>query len=250
MLSRVTSFRVGMQNRGMARILQAVEVSKKRTTEGWGRRTKSKNVSDQANDAKVEAAILDILTTAEDQRDGDGTGVTGGQEDDADAGEGVVGGLGTEVDGTEADLDDHAENQGVEGDIKLLVDGLPPARAGDTSITGKGPGAARSGSDTTNTADDAEHQQGDHQAEGTDVVTDGILEDDGGGLVGVDESADGWHHKAERDEEEQTSEEVDHNGADHGLGDHDGGLAHLLTETDNHSSGRGGIGSLQQADEE
>jgi hypothetical protein len=77
MLFKVTFFRVSMQKRGMARALQPGVVSLE-TEGGAFTLTKSKNVGNQTEDAEIEAAVLDILTTAEDQRDGDGACITHG----------------------------------------------------------------------------------------------------------------------------------------------------------------------------
>lgn len=236
MLSKVTSFKVGMQKRGMARILQPGIVSL--GTEGGAfTLTKSKDVGNQTEDAEVKAAVLDILTTAEDQRDGNGACITHGQEDDTNTGKGVVGSLGAEVDQTEADLDDHAKDEGIEGDVQLLMDSLPPARAGNTTITGKGPSAARGSGDTADTTNETEHEKRDHQTKSPDAAAKGMLENDGGRLGFVQDIGDRRHDEAEGNQEEQTGDEVDDDGANHGLGNHNGGFAHLLTETDDHSSG-------------
>lgn len=233
----------------MARILQPGIISLGTEGEAF-QLTKSKDVGNQTEDAEVETAILDILATAEDERDGDGARITHGQEDDTNTGEGVVGGLGTEVDQAEADLDDHAEEEGIERDVQLLVDSLPPTRAGDATITGKSPSATRGSGDTADTADETEHEQRYHQTESTDAAAKGVFENDGSGLGFVQDIGDRRHDEAEGNQEEQTGDEIDDNRANHGLGDHDGRLANLLTQTDDHSSSRSGIGSLQETDEE
>lgn len=193
--------------------------------------TERKDVSDETDDAKVEVAVLDILATTEDQRDSHGAGITHRQEDDTHTGEGVVGGGRTEVDGTESNLNDHTQGHRIQGDVELLVDGAPPARTGDTAITSKGPGATRSGRDTTHAADNTEHEKRNSQAESTSRVTNGVLEDDRGRLRSIDEQAQLGHDEADWNQEKESGKKVDDDSTDHGLGDHDSRFADFLAET-------------------
>lgn len=71
--------------------------------------TKSNNVSDQAKDSKVEATVLNILSTTEDQGDGDRAGIAHGQENDTNTRKGIVRSSGAKVDHTEKNFNDHSQ---------------------------------------------------------------------------------------------------------------------------------------------
>lgn len=228
-----------MQKRGMARRLHArreeEQISKQRRGRARARitrrHTERKDVSDESDDAKVEVAVLDILATTEDQGDCHGAGVAHRQEDDTHTGEGIVSRSGTKVDSPQGDLNDHAQCHRIEGDVELVVDSAPPARPRNAAITSKGPGASRGGRNAAHTADDTQHQQGDGEAESTGRIADRVFENDGSRLGGVDEQRQLRHDEADRDQEEETGDKVDDDRADHGLGDHDGGLANFFAET-------------------
>lgn len=195
-------------------------------------RTESDHVGDGTDDSKVEVAFFDILPATEDQRDGDRAGVAHGQEDDTHTGEGVEGSTGSKVDGSQANLDHHTQCHGIQWDVEALVDGAPPARSGYTSIAGEGPGASRGRCHATYTADHTENQQGDGQAESTGVVANGGFKDNRRWLVRVDQHGQLGHDEADRNEEEETGNGVDDNGAHHGLRDHDSWFAHFFAKPD------------------
>jgi hypothetical protein len=69
MLSLVTTMKVGMQKRGIARILQATEQLAEVYWENRDRflLTKGEYVSHEAHNSKVEAPFLDIFAAAENQ---------------------------------------------------------------------------------------------------------------------------------------------------------------------------------------
>lgn len=229
--------------------------------------TESDHVGDSTHDTKAEAAFLNLLTAAEDQRDSDRAGVAHSQENDTDTRKCVVGSTGTEVDGTQANFNHHAQHQCIQRDVEALIDDAPPTRSRNTPIPGKGPGASGGGRHAAYTADHTENQQGYGQAESTSVVANSGFENDRRRLVRVDQHGQFGHDEAEGNEEEETGDGVDDNGTDHGFGDHDSRLAYFFTETvfvsaksiqersavdlrDDHARGRSSVGSLEKTDEE
>ena len=240
---------------------------------GGGGHTNGNNVQEVAPAAEVEGSSLNLLA-AGGQADGDGSRVRGRQADDTDTGEGVEGGRRAKVDEAEEDLDDGAQHHSVERDIEVAVDLHPPLGAGDGAVAGKGPGAAGRGRGAADAAEEGEDHERDQQANGAAGRANGLLDDGRDGLAGRqgDEHLDVGEDEDERDEEEEAGEGVDGDGRDHGLGNLDRGLLHLLAHAaitvvsficslqpgrqsrgcsrDNHASRRGGIAGVQKTDAE
>lgn len=156
-----------MQKSGIASNDQAKESQQAGVLSWKGvARTDGHDIGKSTEGSEVELARLDLLSSG-GQADGNGSRVRRGQADDTDTGEGVEGGVRSEVEETEKDLDDHAEHHGIQGNIELLVDDTPPLGAGDGAITSKGPSATRSSGSATDTAHDGEDHDGDEEADGT-----------------------------------------------------------------------------------
>lgn len=180
--------------------------------------------------AKVELALADLLPSAE-QADGDGSGICSCQANNTDAGEGVEGGRGTEVDDSEDDLHNHTQHHGIQGHVELLVDLDPPLGAGDGAITSKGPGAARRSSGAANSAHDGEDHDGNEKTHGASRRSDGGL-DDGRNRLSRDEFGELLqigNDEDEGDEEKEAGNGVDEDGGNHGLGDLRGRVSDFLT---------------------
>lgn len=201
--------------------------------------------------AEVEGAA-DKVGAAVEETDTNGNGVRGSQANDTNTGEGVEGSAGAEVDDTENDLDNHAEHHGVQGNVQLGVDLLPPAGTRDGTVTSEGPGATRGGGGAADTAKDGQDDERKEESKGTARCSHGVLDDGGDGLTGsqVDQVGDVGEHENERDEEQETGQGVEADGENECLGDLSSGLLDLLAHGDNHASGRSGVSGVKETDAE
>lgn len=129
---------------------------------------------------------------------------------------------------------------------------LPPLGARDGAITREGPGAAGRGRGAGDAAEDGQHHEGNEQGDGTARGPDGGLDDGGRGLAGGqgDQHGEVGQHKHERHQKQQAADRVDENGDDHGLWHLGGGMLHLFAHADDHTGGRRGVSSMEQADTE
>lgn len=192
------------------------------------------------------------MGAAVEETDANGNSVRGSQANDTNTGEGVEGSAGAEVDDTENDLDNHAEHHGVQGNVQLGVDLLPPAGTRDGTVTSESPGATRGGGCATNAAKDGQNNKGEEKSKGTARGSHGILDDGGDGLTGsqVDQVGDVGEYENEGDEEQETGQGVEADGKDESLGDLSSGLLDLLAHGDNHASGRSGVSGVKETDAE
>lgn len=182
--------------------------------------------------------------------DGDGSGIRHGQRYDTNAREGVEGGGGTEVNDAQQDLDDGDEDHGVEGQVQVGVDLLPPFGARNGAVTGKGPSATGGGGRASNTTEDGQHHEGKEQGDGTARGPDGGLDDGGNRLARGESHEHGeiGEHKHQGHQEQQAANGVDDNGDDHGLGNLSGRVLDLLTHADDHARRRSGVRGMEETD--
>lgn len=156
-----------MQKRGVARADQAVMfVRNWLPKESVTKLTKCNNVAEGTEHAKVERAVLDLLTTSH-ERNEDGGSVTQGQANDTDTGESVESSGSTEVDETESDLNNHTQHHGVERNIEVRVDSPPQLVAGNSTVTREGPGSSGGSGGAPDTTEETEDQQRNEQTNGT-----------------------------------------------------------------------------------
>ena len=181
--------------------------------------TKCNDVAHETKDSHVELSVLDVRTTT-NEGDGDGNCVRDSQADDTNTREGVECGRGSEVQDTEDDLNGHAEHHGVEWDIKLRVNNLPPLETWDGSITGESPCRAGSGSGATNTTKEGEDHERDTQGECATLAADCFYNNDGCWLTGseVEQVFKIWEDEEKRDQEDKSTDGVENDGSNHGLG--------------------------------
>ena len=192
------------------------------------------------------------MLAASEEVDGDGNDVGDGEEDDAGAAESVESSGGSEVDQAEENLDASAEQHGVERHIKLSVDLAPPAGAWDGTITREGPDTARGSGGASNTTQDGENHDGHTESECTAFISDGRAKDERQWLevwVG-DDIGDGWHDEHKRHQEEDATDPVHEQSSAHGAWHLDSRIASLLAHAQDHTSGRGCIGRMEQTDAE
>lgn len=194
--------------------------------------TNCDNIAESTKMAEIELALANLLSSAK-QTDGDGSSICGGQANDTNTREGVEGGGRTEVDDSEDDLYDHTEHHGIERYIQSLVDLDPPLRARDGTITSKSPSATRRSSGAANAAHDGEDHDRNKEANGTTRRADGGLDDGRHRLSGnqFSERLQVVNDEDERDEEKKTSNSVDDDGGNHGLGDLSGRVLDFFAHT-------------------
>ena len=180
--------------------------------------TKCNDVAHETEDSHVELSVLDVRTTT-DKGHGNRHCVANSQADNTNTRESVECSRGSEVQDTEDDLDCHTEHHGIEWDIKLRVDNLPPLETWDGSITGESPCGAGSGSGASNAAEEGEDHKRDTQGECASLAADCLYNDDGCWLTGseVEEILKIWEDEEKRDKEDKSTDGVENDGSDHGL---------------------------------
>ena len=240
-----------MQKSGTARKDQPGVVSTTTKHQQCRALTNSDGVGEPTKGAQAELGQLDLLA-ALPHGDGDGGGVRKGKADDTDTGEGVEGGSRTEVDDTKDDLDSHREHHGVEREVELLVDDAPPLGAGDGTVTRERPSAARRGGGAGGTAENGEDHEREKKTDRTSLGTDSRLDDGGNGLAGGegDEHGEVGKNKHEGNKEKETTDSVDNNGHNHGLGDLGSGRLDLLAHGDDHTSRGSCVRGVKDTDHE
>lgn len=133
-------------------------------------------------------------------------------------------------------MNNHTEHHGIQRDVEVLVDLDQPLGPGDGTVTSKGPGASRGSRGTANATEQSEDHERDKQANGSTGAAHGAVDDDGDGLgvdIVVDEVLDVGEDEDDGNEEEQTSEGVDEDGCDHGLGNLDSGVLDFFAHARN-----------------
>lgn len=243
-----------MQKSGRARADQAAEMISMWKTEeksgaAKGKHTQSNDVAEPAKLAQEELAALH-LGSALEHGHGDGGGIREGQGNDTHAGKGVERYGRSKVDGTQNDLNRHGQHHGVEGNIQLGVDHLPPLGTGDGTVASKGPRAARSSGCAGGTAKDTQNHDGNQEGKGTPFGANGRLKDGRDRLCQLHHQRQVGKNKHERHEEQEPANGVDEDGNNHGLGDLGGGMLDLLAHGDDHTGRRGGIPGVKEADHE
>jgi hypothetical protein len=222
-----------MQKRGVARADQAVvAVSMLYINVRVVWLTNSNNVAEQTKRTQVELAFGDFFTAIKHGAQ-DGCCVAEGQADDTNTGEGVESSGGTEVDETKYKLNSHAKHHGVDGYIVLGVDNPPHLVSGNTTIASESIDGARGGSCASNTAEQGENHEGEEETNGTTGGANSVRDDDRSGLTGQESSKHSLirQDEDEGNEEDKTSDGVEDNGADHGLGNLGSGVANFFAHT-------------------
>jgi hypothetical protein len=201
------------------------------------RLTQRNNVAESSQSSEVESAFLNLFS-ASDKRDENRNGVAQCETNDTNTRKGVESDRGAEVDQAKDKLNNHAEHHGVERNVQLDVDNLPPLEAGDGAIAGERPCGTGRGGGTTNSADQTENKERDQQADGGARASDCLLDDSGEGLtreqvekfglVGQDE------HK--RDQEDQSADGIECDGTDQRLGHLRSGVFDFFTHPRNESA--------------
>jgi len=212
---------------------------------------KCNDVAHETEDSHVELSVLDVRTTT-DKGHGNRHCVGNSQADNTNTRESVECSRGSEVQDTEDDLDCHTEHHGIEWDIKLRVDNLPPLETWDGSITGESPCGAGSGSGASNAAEEGEDHKRDTQGECASLAADCLYNDDGCWLTGseVEEILKIWEDEEKRDKEDKSTDGVENDGSDHGLRNLYARVLHFFAHGDNHAGRRSGVCCLQEADTE
>lgn len=172
--------------------------------------TDAHDIAEPAQRSEIKVTLLDLPTAIQEQGHRDWASITESQEDNTDTRERTESSAGTEIDASEDDFNDHAESHGVKWDAPAVIDLLPPAGAGDGTITREGPGAPRSRGDTADATGESENEEGNQQTEGACGVTDCVLDDGGDGLTGWDvcQHGDFGKHEADGDQEAKTGKHV------------------------------------------
>lgn len=142
--------------------------------EGWHTEQRSckcrpgqrNDVAEEAKLPKMELSLLDLFTPSKD-RDKDRGRITQGQADDTNTGKGSEGSVGTEVNETEHELNNHAKHHGVQRNIELGVDDSPPLVSRDSTVARKGPGGARCSSCATDTAEESKDKEWNEKTDGS-----------------------------------------------------------------------------------
>ena len=209
-----------MQKRGVARADQARHLLGRGSKEKRRGRTESNNVAEQTKLAQVELALNNLLAASKHIAH-NGRSIAECQANDTDTRKSVESSHSPKVDQAKCELDNHAHHHSVDRDVELGVNNPPHLVARDTTITSKSVDSARRGSCAADTAEQTEHHEREEKTDGTAGRAHSVDDDLGRrlarcksrehGLIGQDED--------EGDEEDETTDGVEDNGADHRLRD-------------------------------
>lgn len=177
------------------------------------------------------AGVLEILATAEEEGASHGKCITESQEDDTHTRECTEGCGRTEVDQSKKQFDNHSQKQRVEGNFQPPVHDLEPSRTRNGTVTSKSPSASRGGGHTGDATADTQDNNGDAQAERTDLVSSRVEEDGGHGVAQFRQHASVRENERDGDHEGKTGDHVHDDGANDGIRDLDSGTTNLFTHT-------------------
>lgn len=182
--------------------------------------TKGNNIAEQTKLSKVELSLNNLLTATK-QRARDRCSVAECQTNDTNTRESVESGSGTEVDQTEHELNNHAHHHSVDRYIKLCVDNPPHLVARDATITSEGVDGAGRRSCATDTAEQSENHEREQQTDSASRRAYSVRNYSWGRLPRQESSKVSLvgHNEDEGDEEDETADGVEDDGADHSLGD-------------------------------
>lgn len=186
--------------------------------------------------------VADSLT-APDETDEDGDAVRGGQADCGDAGEGVEGGRGAEVDAPEDAVHNRRQDEGVEGHVEGGVDASPELVAGDGAVSGESPRATRGSCESADTREHEDAENEEEQAEATRRGARDRLEEEADGLrVGdLEQHLDIREDEEDGDEVDDACNAGCEDGEDDGAGDLAFGVLHFFAEGGDHAVAGQGV---------
>jgi hypothetical protein len=186
--------------------------------------------------------VADGLATP-DKTDEDGDAVRGGQADGGDAGEGIEGGRGAEVDAPEDAVHKRRQSESVEGHVEGGVDAGPELVAGDGTVAGEGPRAARGRRERTDAGEHEDAEDEEEQAEATRRgARDGLEEEADGLRVGdLEQHLDVREDEEDGDEVDDARDAGCEDGEDDGAGDFALGVLNFLAEGGDHAVAGQGV---------
>ena len=97
--------------------------------------------------------------------DEDGEAIGGTEANGGDAGEGVEGRGGAEVDAAEDAVDDGRQDEAPERDVEAFIDATPEFGARDSAVAGEGVGAAGGGGKSTDAGEEEDSEDEEEEAE-------------------------------------------------------------------------------------
>lgn len=202
------------------------------------------SVDDWAKLSKRVRRVLDDLASA-DEVDQDGNTVRGGQANGGNASEGVEGSRRAKVDAAENAIDDSGQDERPNRHVKFVVDTRPQLVSWDSTITGKGVGAAGSGSEGSDTGEHEDSEDEEEKTEAAGGRTSHDLEQSANGLR-VGHSKKHLNIGEDKEDGHQVDDASDTGGSDReddGLGDFTLGVLDLLAHGSDHAVASKNVGT-------